>query len=156
MNGKELSISLREMARAQGLCDQWYGEWKDNTDVDALLDKFVRGQDFCILNDYPSLEFIRNNFRKEDLHRNHIYVDDDVKLKAESGTYIFLGDCTGSIDVGGFRVTTIYARHNSNLSVHGEGNAKVFISLYEHGNVSPLAYDDAKVRVYDRRKKEGA
>ena len=32
-----LSIKLREMARKQGLCDQWFGEWKDDTDNTSLL-----------------------------------------------------------------------------------------------------------------------
>ena len=71
MTGKDLSVMLREMARSQKtpLCDEWYGKWQDNTDVDELLDKFVSGFDFCVENDYPPLDFIRDNFTKEDLHR---------------------------------------------------------------------------------------
>ena len=44
MEQKELSIVLRELARSQkvGLCDEWYSEWADDSDLDALLDKFRR------------------------------------------------------------------------------------------------------------------
>lgn len=43
---KELSIELRKMAREQGLCDQWFGEWKDDSDSTTLFDKYKRGIDF--------------------------------------------------------------------------------------------------------------
>ena len=160
MKSKELSIALREMARVQRtpLCDEWYGEWNDDTPVDVLLDKFVRGQDFCIENDYPPLEFVRKHFHVSDLHRHHIYIDEEVDIRdAESGTWIFLGNCMGKISFSGYSVGTVYVRHGSQVNVSATGSSRVFVSMYEDGYAECSKSGFARFRRYDRRdkKKEG-
>lgn len=154
MTEKELSIVLREMARTQRkpLCDEWYGEWKDNCGVDILLNKYVRGIDFCIENDYPSLDFIRRNFKKEDLHRHHIYLDENVSMSVENGTYIFLGECTGTIMTGGYNVISCYIRHDSKITISASFLAKAFVSLYENGSCETQSADGSIIKIYDRRK----
>lgn len=154
MNEKELSVVLREMARTQKkpLCDEWYGEWKDNCGVDILLNKYVRGLDFCIENDYPSLEFVRKNFNKEDLHRHHIYLDEEVSVNAENGTYVFLGNCTGTMTAGGYSVVSCYVRHDSKITIAASFLSRVFVSLYERGECDTLSSDGGVIRIYDRRK----
>jgi hypothetical protein len=62
---KELSIELRNMAREAGLCDQWFGEWNDDSDNTTLFDKYKRGIDFCIEHGYPTNEFIKSHWDKE-------------------------------------------------------------------------------------------
>ena len=156
MEQKELSIALREMACKQPtpLCTEWTEQWKDNSNIDVLLDKYISGLDFCIKNDYPPLDFCRENFDKEDLHRHNIYLDDEIDIKnANSGTWVFIGDCEGTIRFKDFSVGTIYIRHTSNINVVCEDMAKVFVSLYDDGNaeLDPMDYSVAKL--YDRRKK---
>lgn len=154
MEGKELSIALREMACNQQtpLCAKWTKQWKDETDIDSLLEKFVKGQDFCIMNDYPNLDFCRANFDKEVLHRHNIYLDDYVEIDdAGSGTWIFIGECEGEIVFGGFAVATLYVRHDSNIKVTAKGMAKVFISLYDEAEAEIQNKEYSTVRTYDRR-----
>lgn len=43
-----LSLELKEMARNNGLCDKWFGEWVDESDDATLFDKYKRGIDFSI------------------------------------------------------------------------------------------------------------
>ena len=150
---RRLSIELRSMARDNGLCDLWYSKWRDNTDVDKLLDMYVRGFDFCTEHDYPPLDFIRENFRLEDLHRHHIYLDESVAIsKGSSDTYIFLGDCTGEIRFSGFAVSNVYIRHDSNINVICDGYSKVFVSLYEDSDCNiVLKSGTATAKTYDRR-----
>ena len=62
MTDKELNITLREMARMQGLCDQWFSEWGDDDTLDDCLERYIRGFDFVQERDWPSLEFIRKHF----------------------------------------------------------------------------------------------
>ena len=158
MTGKELSIVLRELACNQPtpLCKQWTEEWKDDTDFNTLVDKFVRGQDFCIQNNYPPLDFIRKNVSKEDLHRHNIYIDEEVNIEsAISGYYIFLGKCTGSITANGYSAVTIYVRHESKIDVTASGAARVFVSYYENSDGNCINIGYSKLRKYDRRKKEG-
>lgn len=156
MEGKELSITLREMACSQPtpLCREWTDKWMDDSDIDTLLDKFVRGQDFCIKNGYPPLDFCRRNFSPEDLHRHHIYLDEEVDiLDAESGVWIFLGECTGRVYFNGFSVGTVYVRHSSNICVHVRDMAKAFVSVYESGDTLCIGDRGTTVRLYDRRKR---
>ena len=156
MTDKELNITLREMARKAGLCDKWYEEWKDDDSIDVCLDRYVKGFDFAVKNDYPPLDFIRDNFRKEDLHRHNIYLDEEVEIKgARSGYYVFLGKCTGSIETHGFNVVSCYLRHDSNVDVSSLGSARVFVTYYDRSGGSTYKDEWGRIKSYDRRKKEG-
>ena len=156
MTDKELNISLREMARMQGLCDQWYSEWGDNDSLDDCLDRYIRGFDFVQERDWPSLEFIRKHFDKELLHKHNIYLDEKVAIDhAYSGFYVFLGDCTGYISADGFCAATIYLRHNSNIRVTSVGAARVFLHYFDNSDGTTCLVSGGKIRKYDKRKKEG-
>ena len=153
MTDRELNIALREMARSQGLCDQWYSEWSDDSTIDECLDRYVRGFDFVQEKDYPPLDFIRKNFDKELLHKHNIYIDEEVKIDfAKSGYYIFLGDCTGSIESSGFCAVTIYLRHNSKINVISKSAARVFVTFYDQSECQCISDGVGKIRQYDRRK----
>lgn len=153
MEKRELSIALREMARVQKapLCDEWYGEWADDTDVDSLLEKYVRGFDFAVKNDYPPLDFIRRHFSSDDLHRHNIYLDEDAVIsEAHSGFYVFLGKCKCSIVVDGFKAVTVYVRHESEVDVSAINGAKVFVTYYDHSGGECSSDKWSKARRYDR------
>ena len=153
MTERELNIALREMARSQGLCDKWYNEWSDDSTIDECLDRFVRGFDFVQEKDYPPLDFIRKNFDKELLHKHNIYLDEEVKIDfAKSGYYIFLGNCTGSIEASGFCAVTIYLRHTSKINVISKSAARVFVTFYDQSECTCISDGIGKIRQYDRRK----
>ena len=78
MTETELSIKLREDARRIGLCDEWYGRWKDSTSKEELVWLYKRGLDFCIKNRWPSISFIKQHFTQEFL-RNHGILIDDIR-----------------------------------------------------------------------------
>lgn len=146
-----LSVTLREMAREHGLCDEWYEEWQDDTDIDALLDKYIRGYDFCIKHGYPSLDFCRNNFDVDDLHRHNIYLDEAVGIDAkDSGYFIFIGNCSGVLHVDGLRVATVYVRHNSRITVKSTGGAIVFVRCYENADATIVKDAISKGFKYNR------
>ena len=156
MTDKELNIALREMARMQGLCDQWFNEWGDDDTLDDCLDRYIRGFDFVQERDWPPLEFIRKHFDKELLHKHNIYLDEKVAIDhAYSGFYVFLGDCTGYISADGFCAATIYLRHNSNIRVTSVGAARVFLHYFDNSDGTTCLVSGGKIRKYDKRKKEG-
>lgn len=153
METRELSIALREMARVQGapLCDKWYSGWKDDTDVDELLDMYVRGFDFACENDYPPLDFIRRNFHMEDLHRHNIYIDESVSLNdVGSGYYIFLGRCRAAMTVSGLKAVTVYCRHDSVVDVLATDGARVFVTYYDASTGRCAGDDFSKVKTFKR------
>lgn len=149
---RNLSVDLRTMARRDGLCDLWYKRWKDDTDIDKLLDMYIEGIDFCIEKDYPPLVFIRENVRLSDLHRHNVYMDEDADVSGDSGTYVFLGDCKGKVVFSGFAVANVYIRHDSNVEIVCDGYSKVFVSLYDDSDCNiVLKSGTATAKTYDRR-----
>ena len=154
MADKELSVKLRELACRQPtpLCEEWTREWQDDTDIDSLLDMFVRDFDSCTRNDYPPLDFIRENFRLEDLHRHNIYLDEEVSLnESESGYYVFLGHCTGTMWVTGFKAVTVYMRHDSKLLIDAFDGARVTTVLYDKSKALCKADRYSRVQTFNRK-----
>ena len=156
MTDRELNITLRELARSQRepLCDEWYGEWSDDSTIDECLERYVKGFDFAVVNDFPTLSFIRAHFDREVLHRHRIFLDEDVRLDGESGYYVFLGDCRASLVLSGFKAVTVYVRHNGVVDVFARDGAKVFVTYYDDSGGGCRSDAMSVCREYDRRKKE--
>lgn len=147
-----LSETLKQQARSLGLCDEWFGEWAENCSQQELIDKYIRGLDFAIKHQYPSNEFIKENFDHELLNKNHIFVDEFInEEKAPSGSYVINGECSGTIRIAPWSVATIYVRHTSSVNIIASDFAKVFIQLYDDAEVETCSCDYAVIKVYDRR-----
>lgn len=141
------------MARNAGLCNEWFGNWKDEDSIDMCLDRFIRGFDFVVKNDYPNLEFIRKNFNTNDLHRHNIYLDEGVIIDdAQNGYYVFLGDCKATLVADGFKAVTVYCRHDSEVNVRAMGGARVFVTYYDQSSGVCKSDEWSNVRRYDRQK----
>ena len=149
MTDRELNIALREMARSNGLCDKWFESWKDDDTIDECLDRYVRGFDFAVKNDYPPIDFIRRNFRKDDLHRHNIYVDEKVDMTIGNGIYIFLGHCTGNVKVEDLVAATLYLRHECDLSVSSVDGAITYVSCYDDSHAMTECDKYSTIKVYN-------
>ena len=146
-----LSETLKKQAVSLGLCKKWTEEWGD-CDQQELIDKYIKGIDFCIENQYPSNEFIKANFDRSLLNQNLIFVDEYLDIKdAASGVYILNGECSGTLYFREWSAATIYVRHNSEVTVVADDFAKVFVRVYDDARADVLELDDATVKVYDRR-----
>lgn len=153
MTERELNIALREMARSQGLCDEWYNAWSDDDTIDECLDRYVRGFDFVKNKDYPPLDFCRKNFNDDDLMRHHIYLDKSFIIEdAVSGYYVFLGDSRVDLFVDGFKAVTVYCRHESIVNVHATGGARVFVTYYDDSSGHCSSDGFSKCREYIRKR----
>jgi len=152
MTDRELSMMLRELACNQDtpLCEKWTREWRDDSTIDELIDKFLRGQDFCIKNNYPSLDFIREHVSMEDLHRNHIYIDEEMDISnVENGFYVFLGHCKAKVRASGFLSVTVYCRHDSEVDVYARDGALVFVRYFENSTGSCKSDEWSRLHRYD-------
>ena len=155
MEEKELSIELRNMACSQPtpLCKEWTEAWEDDSDIDTLLEKYIKGFDFAVKNDFPPLDFSRKNFNKDDLHRHNIYIDDEVNINnAESGYYVFLGNSRVILRVDGLKAVTVYVRHDSEVNVHATGGARVFVTYYDKSSGNCYQDDWSKCKRYERKR----
>lgn len=137
MTDMELNIALREMARSCGLCDSWYKKWSDNSTIDECLERYVRGFDFAVSNNYPPLPFIRKHLADKGINAHGIYLDEDkMSMNVESGTYIFLGNCHGSVTIEGPKVVTMYVRHDSAFDIILKDGAVAFVTCYDNAKVN--------------------
>ncbi len=141
----DISDELKSKAVTLGLCTEWTEGW-GRPDKDELCIKYIKGIDFAIENDYPSLEYMKDNF--DGIMQKHgIHVSEELHLQNPS-MVIANGNCFGSIYFDSYMVGRMYVRHDSNLSVVASGNAKVFISMYDQSKVNVICSENAKVYVY--------
>lgn len=143
---KDISKELKNEAVGLGLCTEWTKEWGNPT-KDELVDKYVRGIDFCIEHNYPSCEYMKKHF--DGIMQKHgVFVDDEIDLK-NIRIVIANGKTSGAIVCDSYSVGTIYARHDSDLTIEASGNAFVTIETYDNCKVSVFQRDKAKVFVYN-------
>lgn len=131
MNNRELSEDLKQRAINLGLCSEWQKEWTTE-DKDELCDMYVRGIDFCIVNNYPTTEYMKRNFEGV-MQKHGIYVDEKVNIdRPKLRTYVINGRSDAVLNLEGFDLCEVYVRHNSKLRVSVKGNARVFICLFDN------------------------
>lgn len=147
MREKKLSARMKKEAVELGLCDQWTREWEDGTTKDEMVDKFVRGLDFCIEHDWPTTDVMKKEFG-DVIHRHGVWVDEAMSAN-NPDTAILNGSCDGRITVDGFGVSSIYVRHKSRLKLTVKDMAYAAVSLYDEANVD-IDCQGGKCFVYKR------
>lgn len=138
---------LKQLAISNGLCQQWTDEWDSNSSDDILILKFLRGIDFCVKHNYPSVGYIETHFDKELLHQYGIFVNEEV-FTPDTQMWVFNGSCYGNVKVEFGQSRDIYIRHDSNIEIVADGRCSVFIQVYDSAKVKVSASNGAKVFVY--------
>lgn len=155
MTDKELSVTLREMAREQTkmpMCADGYNDWPDEQNMEELLERYIKFFDFNTANDFPSKDFLKRNVPIEDLHRHHIYIDEKIDIaNATKGPWIFLGECEGTITFEGFSTATIYIRHQCHIRIIAKDYAKIFPRCYDTSECECEHYDRSVCVLLDKR-----
>lgn len=142
---KNISLKMRSEAVSLGLCDKWQEEWTSQTTKEEMIEKFIRGQDFCIKHDWPSVSQIKK-YGKGLINRYGVYADE--KFVSDSPTTIAMGSCDGSIYADKHDVRVVYLRHKSKIKIEARGESRVFISIYDDSHADIKCYENAKVFVY--------
>ena len=144
------SDMLREQAVNLGLCEEWQNEWIGKLKDNELIARYKKGIDFSIQHDWPSVDYIKQNFKSVDLQKNGIYCDEHVvdAPLPKDGVMVFLGYCTGRIEIGGYDVATIYVRHKCSLDIRVKRFARVRICLYDKARVSVIGGSASDTYVY--------
>ena len=162
--------TLRKEAINLGLCEQWQHEWDRQLSDKELIMRFVRGIDFCIEHKFPALNYIRKNFKTEDLRFCGVLLDETLKSNdigslrvigffndgsacslPDTNILVLDGDTKGELHFGGYMVATLICKGNSNVSIKVDDNAIIRVSLYENANARITESGIHKVRLYDRR-----
>lgn len=146
----ELIDQLKADGISKGLCLAWQRKLKTGMSVEELAQLYIDGIDFCISEDYPTLEFLRDNF-KGYCEPYGVFVDDELPLLTNAKALVLNGDCKGMLEYDGYSVSRLYVRHNSECAVIVSDNAIVSIDLFDNAklHLSVVGSDaDVVVNVY--------
>lgn len=146
MDEGRLSERMKKEAVWLGLCAQWTEEWGDNASKDEMVRKFVRGLDFCIEHDWPSTKVMKRDFG-DVIHNHGVYVDENVECM-DAPMVILNGECVADIRYDGTTTGEVYVRHKSEARIKARGLTRVFINLYDDGEVDVDCDDGCRVFVY--------
>lgn len=143
---KNLSDKMKNEAVSLGLCAQWTAEWKNNSTKDEMVEKFVRGIDFCIGRDWPSTKDMKKYFG-DVMHNHGVYVDENVEAMNPK-TLILNGACVANVCYDGTSTGEIYVRHSSSLYLKVKGLSRVFVNLLDGGELHVACEEGTKCFVY--------
>lgn len=138
---------MRKDGVDKGLCRLYQAKLRDGLSVKELADLYKEGIDFCINNDYPSLDFLREHY-KGMCEQYGVFIDDETGELENPKMVVLNGHCKTFVRYNGFTVARLFARHTSDGAVVVGGNAAVTIDLFDNAHlVVAVAGSDAQVFV---------
>lgn len=124
---------LKEDGIAHGMCQKMQDEWGE-PNLAQLCRMFFRGMDFCIEQNWPSVEQMKHIATPEEAARYGVYYEDGVA--SGQVNICALGDAVVHVYVPAFGTCDIYARHESNVYIHLAEHAFCYVSIYDNADVS--------------------
>lgn len=122
---------MRQDGVEKGLCRLYQMKLRDGLSVKELADLYKEGIDFCINNDYPSLDFLREHYRGK-CEEYGVYVDDRVAGLQNPKTVVLNGKSEAMIQYKGYTVSRLYLRHDSEATVCISEFAHVTIDCFDN------------------------
>ncbi len=144
MDSITLSTTLRESARSNGLCDEWYKEWEDDTSEERLAEKMYRGLDFVLKHHWPENNFIKDNFTLDFRRKVNVFVDDKYSIINPKHSLI-LGTSDITIRYNAKGKGNIHVRDNASVKLTAKTFSFVIVHLYENAYVEAEQFDYAKI-----------
>lgn len=140
-----IAKELAKQAKRKGICDEWHKQLKSLTDKRAMVDMYIRGIDFCLSNEFPNNEYIRDNF-KGVMEEKGVFLDDEVNL-VNPRYCVALGKTEVDVRIVGYKVCEVFAKHQSTLNIMAEDNAFVEVDMFDSSVVSVISYGKSKVHI---------
>lgn len=141
----KLSKELARQAKAKGICAPWHAELLKLKDKDLMVEMYLKGIDFCLANDFPSNDFIRKHSNGV-MEKHGVFLDMEINVE-NLPKCVCLGETRGRVDVNGYKVCELFAKHDSAINVIAKDHAFVMIDVFDNAVVSVYASDRAKVCV---------
>lgn len=143
----ELVEQLRKDGTEKGLCSLWQKKLRGNLDTEALVRLYIKGIDFCVKNDYPTLDFLRENF-KGNSEPYGVYIDEELPLLVNKPDLVLNGACRGELAYNGYSVSRVVVRHTSHVTIDACGYAHLTIDVFDEASLKlTVAGTNARVLV---------
>lgn len=148
MDFKKLRKRLAAEAKAAGICAEWLEKIKAAPSREYLLQLFIKGLDFAILNDFPSDE-LAAEFNDIAPHFG-IFINRPGDWETEGKKRVIARDTSMEfITFRGYEVGEVYALRGSRLTIRALGNALVAVTVEPGAYVETWMGRDARVTIYD-------
>lgn len=144
---KKVSKELRAQARRLGLCDEWYGAWRDECTFDELIGKFIAGYDFCLQHDWPDVKYVNKHFPKPVLRANGVFCDDS-SAKSDCRNVVVMGRSAVDLYYSDYTFGDVRVRHSSHACVNADALSIVHIHAYDNSSIVVFAEEGAKVTLF--------
>lgn len=141
----DVTKKLVKQAVKNGICNQWLSELKQLDNKRELVEMYLRGIDFCLRNNYPSNEFIKENFG-DICPQMGIFVDRMINVE-NIRKCVCLGSTFGNYIISEYTVAEIFAKHNSEITIVAKDSSFLMVNVFENAIVNIHAQDRAKVCV---------
>lgn len=144
---KNIGKQLKSQAESLGACEKGLNGL-DRLNEQELINRYVHFVDFVIEKNFPSNEFIKENFDKSLLEHNNIYVDAEFERRNARQVVVVQGESKGVLLFDGLTTSDVYIRHDSEVTIDCSRLSKIFISVYDNAKVNVTQRDGASVYVY--------
>lgn len=121
---------LRVDGISKGLCGDWQKKLTKSSGVKRLSELFIRGIDFCISEDFPTIEFMVENFKGK-CEPYGIFINDSVQ-EINAPDVVLNGCCDARLMYDQYTVSRLYVRHESHASVTVSDNAIITIDAFDN------------------------
>lgn len=145
MEFTELRTDLKNKAIGKGLCTPWQRKFNHVSDKEELVRMYLRGIDFCIMNNYPTPEYIEANF-KGMCEKFGVYVNEEAVLH-NVRKLVFVGDCSARLSYDSYEVAQIYVKDNSVVHVKSDDHAIVMVDCFDSSTVIAESANGARIIV---------
>ncbi len=140
----ELNKELRDQAILLGLCVDWQKLWGKDWSKEKMIERMFQGLDFCILNHYPSNDFILKHFEKDLLRKNNVFVNDKYSVVNPKESLILgKSDITARYNAGSYG--NLHVRDNSSVKLTARNRCFVIVHLYENAAITAEQFDKATI-----------
>lgn len=144
---KSIGKKLKLQAESLGACEKGLDSL-EKLNEQELINRYVHFIDFVLEKNFPSNEFIKENFDKALLAHNNIYVDAEFERRNARQVVVVQGKSKGVLLYDGMTCADVYVRHDSEVTIDCSRLSKVFISVYDNAKVNVTQRDGASVYVY--------
>lgn len=144
---KNIAKQLKLQAESLGACEKGLQNL-EKLNEQELINRYVHFVDFCVENDYPTNEYIKENFDHSLLEHNNIYVDSEFERRNARQVVIVQGKSNGVLLYDGYVTADVYIRHDSEVTIDCSRMSKIFINLYDNAKIHVTQRDMASVYVY--------
>jgi len=138
---------IKRDGQKYNLCRLYQSKLKPDLTVEDLAELYFKGIDFCIMNNYPTVQFMKDNFKGK-CEQYGIFVEDRSVNANNLSKVVMIGDCKGQLSYDGFSVSRVFVRHTSETKILVSEYAHVSVDIFDSANVTiVVAGTKAKVLV---------